>query len=619
MATLKLYQTEIENKRNMVVEFIQDYLNDLPAENKAEVINFQRQKIELKLKLKIRMDQSFVDKPIFNYLSVQNDANGRVFYYFIDKIVWVSSDAVGLECTLDTLNTFDRSLGEDNWEDLLSPRTHVTREHKDRFYENNDGTNTYARKIDRYAEEFHPTLYRISKEDVHSSLSEYMNKPGYDRGFWLVLGQTGENENARIVYSLYSNILGYDAEDKELYPLWNYNLPNVKPTFSNKVIPLQISTLKSSKVTSVTYCPYFPTRVDQVKFGLDEYYTYSNLELAKDYVHDDQADEDGNSGVYFYPYFADDLLENDQLVRVRVLDAKTFTKIDKEAEWSVDTESKMFNSQFHAVKFVFGESYLNILCENFDIKNYAHKTVDLQPVFSASYEIGSTMMFKFRLDDKVTYQSTDDYPLMMISTRSLERQQLTSAYLDYVKHGSKYDQANYALGLVNTGVSYAGGLAKSFATGDIVGATTSTINAATSVLSQTLAMDRKQEELQNQKASVSGMADLSMFLTTNRFLSCLTFEPRYEIKRAIADYFNRFGYATDEYKVPDFHSRCWRNFVQCDPTFYTNRLNFDAEFLDDIKRRLKDGVCFYHQVLINNKKKYDFDEIKENWEEFLVR
>ena len=67
MATLKLYQTEIENKRNMVVEFIQDYLNDLPAENKAEVTNFQRQKIELKLKLKIRMDQSFVDKPIFNY------------------------------------------------------------------------------------------------------------------------------------------------------------------------------------------------------------------------------------------------------------------------------------------------------------------------------------------------------------------------------------------------------------------------------------------------------------------------------------------------------------------------------------------------------------------------
>ena len=88
MATLKLYQTEIENKRNMVVEFIQDYLNDLPSENKAEVINFQRQKIELKIKLKIRMDQSFVDKPIFNYLSVQNDANGRVFYYFIDKIVY---------------------------------------------------------------------------------------------------------------------------------------------------------------------------------------------------------------------------------------------------------------------------------------------------------------------------------------------------------------------------------------------------------------------------------------------------------------------------------------------------------------------------------------------------
>lgn len=612
MATLKLYQTEIENKRNMVVEFIQDYLNGLPAENKAEVTNFQRQKIELQLKMKIRMDQSFVDKPIFNYLSVQNDANGRVFYYFIDKIVWVSSDAVGLECTLDTLNTFDKSLGEDNWEDLLSPRTHVTREHKDRFYDNPVG-NTYARKIDRYAEEFRPNLYRTSKIDIKSTL---VGKDGYNQGFWLVLGQSGEDTAARIVYSVYSNS-EEDIGNKLLYPLWNYDeSAGTEPFFSNKVIPLGHGPLKSAKVTSVTYCPYFPTNIKWIKFG-DKEYTYSDLTVYQ-INQNSSVINDGDSGVYMNPYSAQDLLENDQLEKIHLPLSAIITNKDKNANWSIYNESKLFNSQFYGVKIIFAEAYLNILCENFDFKDNPKRLVELQPVFSPSYEIGSTMMFKFRLDNDVTYHSTDDYPLMMVSTRSLERQQLTSAYLEYVKHGSKYDKANYVLGLVNTGVSFVGGAAKAVATGDVIGAATSTIGTATSIISRTLALEQKEEELQNQKVSVTGLADLSMFFETNPYLSWMTYEPRDDIKRMIADYFNRFGYATDEYKVPDFHSRCWRNFVQCDPTFYTNRLNFDAEFLDDIKRRLKDGVCFYHQVVINNQKKYDFDEIKENWEEFLV-
>lgn len=613
MATLKLYQTEIENKRNMVVEFIQDYLDGLATENKAEVINFQRQKIELKLKVKIRMDQSFVDKPIFNYLSVQNDANGRVFYYFIDKIVWVSSDAVGIECTLDTLNTFDRSLGEDNWEDLLSPRTHVTREHKDRFHNNPVG-NTYARKIDRYAEEFHPLLYRTSKRDIKSTL---VGKDGYNQGFWLVLGQSGEDTAARIVYSVYSNS-EEDIGNKLLYPLWNYDeSAGTEPFFSNEVIPINHGILSSAKVTSVTYCPYFPTNIKWIKFG-DKEYTYSDLTVYQ-INQNSSVINDGDSGVYMNPYSAQDLLENDQLEKIHLPLSAIITNKDKNANWSIYNESKLFNSQFYGVKIIFAEAYLNILCENFDFKDNPKRLVDLQPVFSASYEIGSTMMFKFRLDNDVTYHSTDDYPLMMVSTRSLERQQLTSAYLEYVKHGSKYDKANYVLGLVNTGVSFVGGAAKAVATGDVIGAATSTIGTATSIISRTLALEQKEEELQNQKVSVTGLADLSMFFEINPYLSWMTFEPRDDIKRMIADYFNRFGYVTDEYKVPDFHSRCWRNFVQCDPTFYTNRLNFDAEFLDDIKRRLKDGVCFYHQVVINNQKKYDFDEVKENWEEFLVR
>ena len=607
MATLKLYQTEIENKRNMVVEFIQDYLNDLPAENKAEVINFQRQKIELKLKLKIRMDQSFVDKPIFNYLSVQNDANGRVFYYFIDKIVWVSSDAVGLECTLDTLNTFDRSLGEDNWEDLLSPRTHVTREHKDRFYDNPVG-NTYARKIDRYAEEFRPILYRTSKRDIKSTLT----KKGYNEGFWLVLSQSGTEQAAKAVESIYSNTTGAG----DTYPLSNYD-PSIatEPSATVDMQYIQKPTINSAKVNSVIYCPYFPGTIKTVVINSKTYYYSTDVGVSTAHSSDLS---DGDSGIYASGEVGKPA-ENTQLEKIHLPLSAIITNKDKDLNWSLYNESKLFNSQFYQVKIVFAEAYLNILCENFDFKDNSKRLVDMYPSFVPSVEADSTMMFKFNLDPDVTYHSTDDYPLIMISNRNLEHQQLTSAYNEYLKHGSKYDKANFAIGVVNSGVSFIGSTAKAVATGDVLGGVSSTIGTATSIISRTLALEQKQEDLMNQQVGVSGVSDLSMFMATNRYLSWITFEPRDDIKRMIADFFNRFGYVTDEYKVPDFHSRCWRNFVQCDPTFYTNRLNFDAEFLDDIKRRLKDGVCFYHQVVINNQKKYDFDEVKENWEEFLVR
>ena len=607
MATLKLYQTEIENKRNMIVEFIQDYLDGLAAENKAEVINFQRQKIELNLKLKIRMDQSFVDKPIFNYLSVQNDANGRVFYYFIDKIVWVSYDAVGLECTLDTLNTFDRSLGEDNWEDLLSPRTHVTREHKDRFYDNPVG-NTYARKIDRYAEEFHPILYRTSKRDIKSTLT----KKGYNEGFWLVLSQSGTEQAAKSVESIYCNT----TEAGATFPLSNYN-PDLatEPSATVDMQYLQKPTINSAKVNSVIYCPYFPGTIKTVVINSKTYYYSTDVGVSTAHSTDLS---DGDSGIYASGEVGTPA-ENTQLEKIHLPLSAIITNKDKDLNWSIYNESKLFNSQFYKVKMVFAESYLNILCENFDFKDNSKRLVDMYPSFLPSVEADSTMMFKFDLDPDVTYHSTAAYQLIMISNRNLEHQQLTGAYNEYLKHGSKYDKANFAIGVVNSGVSFIGSTAKAVATGDVLGGVSSTIGTATSIISRTLALEQKQEDLMNQQVGVSGVSDLSMFMATNPYLSWMTFEPRDDIKQMIADYFNRFGYITDEYKVPDFHSRCWRNFVQCDPTFYTNRLNFDAEFLDDIKIRLKEGVCFYHQVVINNKKKYDFDEVKENWEEFLVR
>ena len=78
--------------------------------------------------------------------------------------------------------------------------------------------------------------------------------------------------------------------------------------------------------------------------------------------------------------------------------------------------------------------------------------------------------------------------------------------------------------------------------------------------------------------------------------------------------FRLTGYGCDEYQIPNFASRLYYNFVQCDPDIEESSWTGSKQFLDDIKARFKAGVTVFHRV--NNS--YDFEQDKENFETWLI-
>ena len=161
---VKLYKNcAINRTKNMVVEDISTYLSSLQMTKLEEV---QYIKNEYQISIKLRLDQTFsqplsiVSKPPkvvspWNYIEIISD--DKSYYYFIDKATWRAESTVQFQLTMDVLNTFQLI---ENKNCTLSNKTHVTREHKDRYYQA-----TKAKRIDYFSEDLKPTLYRYEDSD----------------------------------------------------------------------------------------------------------------------------------------------------------------------------------------------------------------------------------------------------------------------------------------------------------------------------------------------------------------------------------------------------------------------------------------------------------------------
>lgn len=74
------------------------------------------------------------------------------------------------------------------------------------------------------------------------------------------------------------------------------------------------------------------------------------------------------------------------------------------------------------------------------------------------------------------------------------------------------------------------------------------------------------------------------------------------------------GYAHPVQEIPNFDSRSWFNFVQCDAVFDDEATSIYNNYVDDIKERFAIGITIYH----NNDDEYDFNQTKENWETSIL-
>ena len=136
---IKLYETEIDPRRNLYIEEIEQYLDECKS---TQFIDFKRftpsQSITVKLDYS---DQSLAlsnylhTSFMFNYARVTyaSDAGvGYFWYYFVSSIELIADATISVTLSLDSINSFR------NWTGALTARTYVNRQLTHRW--NDDGT-----------------------------------------------------------------------------------------------------------------------------------------------------------------------------------------------------------------------------------------------------------------------------------------------------------------------------------------------------------------------------------------------------------------------------------------------------------------------------------------------
>ncbi len=321
-------------------------------------------------------------------------------------------------------------------------------------------------------------------------------------------------------------------------------------------------------------------------------------------------------------------------------------------------ESKIYNSEFYIPKFVYDSFNYQYQLENVDISSvsyfyptkYNEETQQWETVKKENeieYQVSSTMNSRFLFTfDVPLKRSTSDYDNICVVNRNNELPIYNDSYLNYVRTGYNYDKknkdANLAKGVAG---AVAGGIGGAIATGlavakigavagstvgpigtaigagvgAVVGLATSIIGLAISQSQADESIKRKLDETAQQATSVAGGDDIDLLntYTNGNKAKYVTYSCSDKVKQTMLDLFYYCGYKEDVREVPDFNSRVWFNFVQCEPVFDEEDCSVYKEYLTDIKARYQEGVTNYHRVRYGPEYRYDWDQEKENWEASL--
>ena len=297
-------------------------------------------------------------------------------------------------------------------------------------------------------------------------------------------------------------------------------------------------------------------------------------------------------------------------------------------------ESKLYHSDFHQIKLVYDSfSYIfrNELLNPDSIKDNTNITDEYMYVdYCVSNSVGSAFGFNFSSSYplKLGYQ---DYNVMLVN-RNLEMPIYNNYYMNYLRSGAlANDRKNRETAQVASGIGVGLGVAQvvagialsetgigasMIATGAITIAGSLT-SAITSSVQADRALQQKMEQAKNQAATVSGADDIGLlkWYSNNNLCKLVKYEVSNATKERLADLFYYCGYKCDYQDLPDTTSRYWFNFVQCNPVYdEDNRTaKMSKDCLDELSNKYSEGITFLH-----NHNGYDFKQVRENWETWLI-
>ena len=292
-------------------------------------------------------------------------------------------------------------------------------------------------------------------------------------------------------------------------------------------------------------------------------------------------------------------------------------------------DPKLSSSEFSYYKLVYDSYSTSFGGENLPEGVY-EVTIDFVP----SSSISSSLIFKAKPSSGKWRNVKEDYPFLIASDRNNEMPIYSSAWFDYLRNGYNYDKKKLA---VSTATSIFSGLGSILASalsiaggagliasgagipagvGMVVGGATGIASAiggtSTSIWSDAVGQEQKENALKRQASSVQSINDLSLFKSYgNGALKWEYWGPRNEFENSLENLFFYRGYARGVYGVPNMHVRTSFDYFEGTPSWNSEALtNAQKEFLDDLASRLMAGVTILHKY----QNEWDFEQAKNNLE-----
>ena len=367
-----------------------------------------------------------------------------------------------------------------------------------------------------------------------------------------------------------------------------------------------------SRIVKIIKMPYAPFTLDFVtnKLNIPAGWTYSGgylllNDLNTEFLNIISGNDD------FSDYVSLTVVPND---------------IGKNKANDIKFESKLYNSSFFSLKYIYDNFEKEFLLERYNARTtYPGVMIN----FKQSNNISSNSIFKF---DSVngTYKEPTLYGQFLNVNRQNEVALYNSDYLTYIRNGYNYDKKakaqQFGAGLIGTGLGIAGAAASVFLpAAGVVGAAgaisfaTSSVSSLVSTINTSITNEQAiQQKLENAKksaASVSNTEDLNLlsYYNGNRLIR-YTEDINDNIKQSLYNLFRLTGYACNDYAVPAVNSRLYYNFLQCKADFEEVNWTYGKAFLDDIKAKYEIGVTYFHKV----DGSYDWPQEKENFEIWMI-
>lgn len=122
----------------------------------------------------------------YNYISIQNGLTAgtgiwqKICYYFIIDKKWLSDSCVEFKLKMDVINTFLGNVEDQTNSDvLLSEKTMILREHKNRWIKQTGQTEYYYPVIDFYSENINPVLFKTNEYGLNEKVGNYEDGGSY--------------------------------------------------------------------------------------------------------------------------------------------------------------------------------------------------------------------------------------------------------------------------------------------------------------------------------------------------------------------------------------------------------------------------------------------------------